>query len=122
MASDAIPESSAAITRFAELIFPEQSNHYGTLIGGRALHLMDLAAFVAASRHVRQSVVTAKAEQIDFHAPAQAGELAEVSAWVVSQGQRSIRVRVELHAEDLLSGSRRLCCSGYFVCVIKSTA
>ena len=36
-------------TRFVELVFPEQANHYGTLFGGTALSLMGKAAFVAAT-------------------------------------------------------------------------
>lgn len=35
-----------------EIVFPDQTNHYGTLFGGHALRLMNKAAFVAASRHV----------------------------------------------------------------------
>ena len=31
-------------TRFVEMIFPEQANHYGTLFGGTALSLMGKAA------------------------------------------------------------------------------
>ncbi|MDB5489440.1 MAG: thioesterase superfamily, partial [Reyranella sp.] len=31
-------------TRFLEMIFPDQSNHYGTLFGGNALALMSKAA------------------------------------------------------------------------------
>jgi len=37
-------------TRFVEMVFPEQANHYGTLFGGNALSLMGKAAFVAATR------------------------------------------------------------------------
>ena len=40
-------------TRFVELVFPEQANHYGTLFGGAALSLMGKAAFVAATRRAR---------------------------------------------------------------------
>jgi acyl-CoA hydrolase len=35
-------------TRIVEMVFPNQANHYGTLFGGDALRLMDMAAFVAA--------------------------------------------------------------------------
>ena len=33
-------------TRIVEMVFPNQANHYGTLFGGDALRLMDMAAFV----------------------------------------------------------------------------
>lgn len=40
-------------TRIVEMVFPNQANHYGTLFGGDALRLLDMAAFVTASRHAR---------------------------------------------------------------------
>ena len=43
----------------AEIVFPDQTNHYGTLFGGEALEMMDKAAFIAASRLSRTAVVTA---------------------------------------------------------------
>ena len=39
-------------TRFAEMVFPEQANHYGALFAGSALALLSKAAFVAASRRL----------------------------------------------------------------------
>ncbi|HUA26645.1 MAG TPA: acyl-CoA thioesterase [Steroidobacteraceae bacterium] len=61
--------------RMIEMVFPGETNHYGTLFGGRALALMDKAAFVAASRYARRSVVTACSERIDFHVPVREGQL-----------------------------------------------
>ena len=46
-------------TRFAEMVFPEQANHYGALFAGSALALLSKAAFVAASRRARNDVVMA---------------------------------------------------------------
>ncbi len=37
-------------TRIVEMVFPNQTNHYGTLFGGDALRLMDMAAFVTTRR------------------------------------------------------------------------
>jgi acyl-CoA hydrolase len=45
----------------AEMVFPNQTNHYGTFFGRDALKLMDKAAFIAASRCSRTAVVTAAA-------------------------------------------------------------
>src|ERR1700738_4921899 len=44
-------------TRLIDVVFPDRANHYGTLFGGNALHPMDKAAFIAATRHSRQHVV-----------------------------------------------------------------
>jgi acyl-CoA hydrolase len=108
----AVPE-----TRIVEMVFPNQANHYATLFGGDALRLMDMAAFVAASRHARRPVVTASSERIDFHVPVRQGQLAEVVGRVSKTGRTSITVEVELWAEDLLTGARELCTKGSFVLV-----
>jgi acyl-CoA hydrolase len=104
-------------TRIVEMVFPNQTNHYGTLFGGDALRLMDMAAFVTASRHARRPVVTASSERIDFHAPVRQGQLAEVVGRVTGIGRTSLTVEVELWAEDLLTGKRELCTKGSFVLV-----
>jgi acyl-CoA hydrolase len=109
--------SSLPETRIVEMVFPNQANHYGTLFGGEALRLMDMAAFVAASRHARKPVMTASSEKIDFHVPVRQGQLAEVIGRVSRAGRTSMTVEVELWAEDLLTGARQLCTKGSFVLV-----
>jgi acyl-CoA hydrolase len=104
-------------TRIVEMVFPNQTNHYGTLFGGDALRLMDMAAFVAASRHARRPMVTASSERIEFHIPVRQGQLAEVVGRVTSTRRTSLTVEVELWAEDLLTGKRDLCTKGSFVLV-----
>ena len=104
-------------TRIVEMVFPNQANHYGTLFGGDALRLMDMAAFVAASRHARRPVVTASSERIDFHVPVRQGQLAEVIGRVIRTGRTSMTIEVELWAEDLLTGARELSTKGSFVLV-----
>lgn len=110
-------QSAAQETRIVEMVFPNQANHYGTLFGGDALRLMDMAAFVAASRHARRPVVTASSERIDFHVPVRQGQLAEVVGRVSRTGRTSMTVEVELWAENQLTGARQLCTKGSFVLV-----
>ena len=87
MHSAASPDLHPDETRFVEMVFPEQANHYGTLFGGHALSLMGKAAFVAATRHARQSVVMATSDRIEFHEPVHVGELVELVAQVVRVGR-----------------------------------
>lgn len=104
-------------TRIVEMVFPNQTKHYGTLFGGHALRLMDMAAFVTASRYARSAVVTASSERVDCEVPVRHGQLAEVVGRVVSTGRTSVTVEVELGAEDLISGERQLSTRGKFVLV-----
>ena len=103
--------------RLIEMVFPEQTNHYGTLYGGQALALMDKAAFIAASRYSRRAVVTASSERVDFHVPVRQGQLVELLARVVATGKTSITVEVDMYSEDLLTGERQLGTHGRFVLV-----
>jgi uncharacterized protein (TIGR00369 family) len=103
--------------RMIEMVFPEQTNHLGTLFGGQALAMMDKAAFIAASRYARRAVVTASSERVDFHVPVRQGQLVELLARVVAIGNTSLTVEVKLFSEDLLTGERKLCTQGRFVLV-----
>ena len=71
---------------FTEMVFPERTNHYGTLFGGQALLLMGQAAFVTASRHARRAVVMARCSGVDFLAPVPQGQALELQARVVRSG------------------------------------
>ena len=101
-------------TCIVDLVFPNQTNHHGTLFGGHALAMMDKAASIAAHRYCRNAVVTASIERTDFLVPVYEGELAEVTAVVVKTGRSSMVVEVELVAENMITGDRRLCTSGRF--------
>ncbi|HEY9712424.1 MAG TPA: acyl-CoA thioesterase [Chroococcales cyanobacterium] len=104
-------------TRIVEIVFPNQTNHYGTLFGGHALELMDKSAFITASRFARKSMVTASSERIDFKTPVKRGHLVEIVGRIARRGETSVTVSVDLFAEDLLSGERSLCVHGQFVLV-----
>lgn len=106
-----------ASTSLIELVFPQHTNHHGTLFGGQAMAFMDKTAFIAGSRFSRRLMVTASSERIDFHVPAHQGQIIELIAYAVASGRRSLTVEVNLIAEDLLSGTRTLCTHGRFVLV-----
>ena len=103
--------------RMLDIVFPDHTNHLGTLFGGQALAWMDKAAFIAASRYARSTVVTARSEQVDFSRPIRQGQLVEVLARIVEVGRSSMQVEVELIAEDLLGGERELCTRGRFTMI-----
>jgi acyl-CoA hydrolase len=96
------------------MVFPEQANHYGTLFGGNVLSLMGKAAFVAATRHARCPIVMGSSDQVKFHLPVRVGELVELTAKVERQGRTSLIVVVEMMAEELLTGRRRIAARGSF--------
>jgi len=106
--------TNSGVTCLVDLVFPNQTNHLGTLFGGHALAMMDKAASIAAHRYCRHTVVTASIDRTDFLVPVYEGELAEVTATVVKTGRTSMVVLVELVAENMLTGERRVCTRGTF--------
>ncbi len=111
------PDTPATEARMLEIVFPDHTNHLGTLFGGQALAWMDKAAFIAASRYARRTVVTARSDQVDFRLPIRQGQLVETVARVVEVGNTSMQVQVDVVAEDLLSGQRELCTRGRFTMI-----
>ncbi|MCX7691730.1 MAG: acyl-CoA thioesterase, partial [Thermoflexus sp.] len=103
-------------TRMVHLVFPGETNHYGTLFGGTVMAWMDQAAFVAATRHARRKVVTVHSDAVDFQRPVPLGSIVELVARVVGVGRTSMRVAVELWVEPL-EGDRYLAAKGGFVLV-----
>ncbi|KAF1718789.1 acyl-CoA thioesterase [Pseudoxanthomonas wuyuanensis] len=103
--------------RLLHMVFPDHTNHLGTLFGGQALAWMDMSAFIVASRYARSTVVTARSEQVDFNLPIHKGDLVEVVARIVKVGRSSMHVDVDVITEDLLSGDRKLCTRGHFVMI-----
>lgn len=110
-------DSADAETRYIEVVFPQHLNHHGALFGGEALRMMDTAAFVAATRRARRTMVTVGVENVVYEAPVWPGEIVEIGASVAHTGRTSVTVDVELTAEVLLSGERRHCGSGRFTFV-----
>lgn len=110
-------EADDGLLRMADMVFPPQTNHYGTLFGGDALRMLGKAAFITATRHTRGVMVMAASDRVDFTAPVREGEMVELIGRVLMVGRSSVRVRVELWGEDLLSGTRHRAASAEFVMV-----
>ncbi len=89
-----------------ELVLPNDANTYGNILGGRVMHLMDLAGAIAAYRHCRQPVVTASVDSVVFLQPIKVGQLVLLEAAVTRAFGTSMEVRVEVCSEETLSGRR----------------
>ncbi len=114
---EAVPHGAAAPLRMVDMIFPNQTNHYGTLYGGDALRMMGKAAFIASTRHARAVMVMAASDRIDFRSPIREGEMVELTAEVRITGRSSVRIGVDLSAEDLITGERRHAATALFTMV-----
>ncbi|MBE8723476.1 acyl-CoA thioesterase [Flavobacterium hungaricum] len=101
-------------TRIFKAVFPSTTNHYDTLFGGTALHLMDEVAFICATRFSRKKMVTISTGQIDFKKAIPAGTLIELVAKVDSVGRTSCKIHVDIFMEQMYSELRETVVSGTF--------
>lgn len=100
-----------------EIVFPNDANPLGNAMGGRVMHWIDICAAVAAGRHARTPVVTASADQIDFHSPVPVGSVVVLLASVNFCGRTSMEVGVKVWREDRLTGARNHVASAYLTFV-----
>ena len=110
-----VPNKSFA--SMTELVFPNDTNTLGNLMGGRLLHWMDIVTAISAARHCNRVVVTASVDFVDFKSPISLGEVVLLEAKVTRAFTTSMEVRVEVWAENMQSGERRYCNSAYYTFV-----
>ena len=118
------PEDSPAprpvresISEYAELALPNDANALGFLLGGKVMHLVDLAGALAAMRHARRFVVTASVDHMSFLHPVHIGQLVILRSSVNRVFRSSMEVGVKVFVEDLLTGDRRHTSSAYLTFV-----
>ena len=104
-------------TRIFKAVFPSTTNHYDTLFGGTAMHLMDEVAFIAATRFSRQRMVTVSSDRIDFKKPIPAGTIVELIGKVTYIWNTSLKVRVDIFVEQMYTDHREKAVSGEFTFV-----
>ena len=104
-------------TRLFKAVFSATTNHYDTLFGGMAMHLMDEVAFITATRFCRQRVVTVSSDKIDFKRPIPAGTIIELHGKVIRVGSTSLEVKVDIYIEQMYSEQREKAISGKFTLV-----
>ena len=110
------PISASRIT-LAQLMQPMDANLHGNVHGGNIMKLMDEAGASAAMRHARREVVTVAVDQVLFLQPIHLGDLVTLKAELTYVGRTSIEVRIEVDAQDLLSGDQTHTNTAYFVYV-----
>ena len=111
-----------SISEYAEFALPNDANGLGNVLGGKVMHLVDLAAALAAVRHARCPVVTASVDQMTFLHPVHIGQLIILRSSVNRVFRTSMEVGVRVEVEDLLTGHRKHTSSAYltFVAVDKN--
>ena len=106
-----------SISEYSEIALPNDANTLGNLLGGRVMHLVDLAGAIAASRHCRCVVVTASVDHMTFLHPVHIGELLTLKSSVNRVFRTSMEVGVKIFVENLREGVVRHTSSAYLTFV-----
>lgn len=106
-----------AQTRIFKAVFPNTTNHYDTMFGGTAMHIMDEVAFITATRFTRKRCVTVSSDRIDFKKPIPGGTIIELIGVVSKIGNTSLQVNVEIYIEEMYSNKREKAITGTFTFV-----
>src|SRR5580765_5379423 len=114
---------SASRSEMAEVVLPANTNPLGKLLGGHVMHLVDIAAAMAAHRHSNSYVVTASVDYIDFRNSVSLGEIVMLKSQVYRVFHTSMEVGVEVYSENVLTGERKHTTSAYvtFVAIDEKT-
>ena len=111
-----------SISEYSEFALPNDANTFGNVLGGKVMHLVDLAAALAGVRHARCPVVTASIDHMSFLHPIHIGELIVLRSSVNRVFHTSMEIGVKVEVENLLTGGLRHTSSAYltFVAVDKT--
>ncbi len=107
---------SSCVT-LSQLMQPEHANLRGDVHGGWIMKLADEAGALAAMRHSQQRVVTVAIDQMTFHEPIRIGDLVTLEAIVTYVGRTSMETRVQVVAENPVTGKRSYTNTAYLVYV-----
>jgi uncharacterized protein (TIGR00369 family) len=113
---EAKPVKSSRVT-LSQLMQPEHANLRGDVHGGWIMKLVDEAGALAAMRHAQCRVVTVAIDQMMFLEPIRIGDLVVLNAELTYVGRTSMEARVEVIAEDPVSGSQSRTNTAYIVYV-----
>src|SRR5690242_20694808 len=95
------PQESFVV--MSELVLPNDTNTLGNLMGGRLMHLMDIAAAIASQKHCNCPVVTASVDNLSFQNPIKLGNLLTIEAKLTRSFHTSMEVYLKVWGEDLSS-------------------
>lgn len=102
---------------FSDFALPNDANLLGNVLGGKVMHLVDIAGAIAASRHARCPVVTASIDHMNFLHPIHLGQLIVLHASVNRVFRTSMEVGVRVEVENLATGEKRHTSSAYLTFV-----
>lgn len=110
-------KSTESLVVMTELVLPNDTNHYGNLMGGRLMYWMDIAAALAASKHCNAPVVTASVDNISFQSSIKLGNVVHIEAKVTRAFNTSMEVHLKVWGEEFTQQYRYKSNEAYYTFV-----
>lgn len=99
---------SDSTVQMTEIVLPEDSNPEGSIFGGRVLALIDKCAAIVGMRHSRSDVVTVSLDSVVFLNKVRIGNVLLLAGRLNAVFGSSMEVEVSVHAENPVTGERKL--------------
>ncbi|MEP7286203.1 MAG: acyl-CoA thioesterase [Chloroflexota bacterium] len=112
---------AASRVRLSQFMNIDLANPQGNVHGGSIMKLVDEAGALAAMRHARSLVVTVAMDSMTFMEPIYVGNLVTLDAELTYVGNTSMEARVEVVAENPLTGKHSRTNTAYLVYVAIDT-
>ncbi|MDG5767455.1 acyl-CoA thioesterase [Balneolales bacterium ANBcel1] len=100
--------------RMNELVMPNDTNPLGKLMGGKLMQWMDICAAISAQRHCNRNVVTVAVDSVEFVSAVELGEVVVIEGEVTRAFRTSMELAMRVWAENLRTGSKRLCTTSFY--------
>jgi acyl-CoA hydrolase len=105
-------------TVFTELMVPGYANFGDKVHGGVILSIMDKVAYATAVKHCGGYVVTISVDGVEFHAPAEIGNLLTLKSRVNYVGESSMIVGIRVESTDIKTGMIQHTNTAFFTMVM----
>lgn len=100
-------KASESLVQTTEMVLPNDTNPLNNLMGGRLLHLIDIAAAISAQKHCNRIVVTASVDNVSFTESIAIGDVVTIEAKVTRSFNSSMEVHVKVVAENIPTGIKK---------------
>ena len=91
---------SDSFVTMTEIVLPNDTNVFGSLMGGRLMYWMDIAAAISAQKHCNAPVVTASVDNISFESSIKLGNTVHIEAKVTRSFNSSMEIHLNVWGED----------------------
>lgn len=106
-----------SIIKMTEIVMPNDTNHFGNLMGGRLMYWMDIAAAMTAMKHSEAACVTVSVDNISFHSAIKLGDIVYIESKLTRAFGSSMEIYIKVWGEDTLKKNRYKSNEAYFTFV-----